>query len=84
MAWVSTALTIIKAIPAVRSAFELLVALYIKQEIARMKKENVEVIKKAFIENDQREIERSMGSSRAGLPSGNPGSETRDSLPGVE
>lgn len=82
--WVSLALSIIEAIPAVKRLFEQLSKAYYEAVIEKMKAENAEAIRKAIAENDQRWIEKTMKSSTAGKPSGVPSTEERDSLPGVD
>ena len=53
-------------------------------KIEAMKKQNSEAIDTAFETDDQRPIEDAMNSSKTGKPSGVPGSEIVDSLPGVD
>lgn len=76
-------LAFFKALPILKTFWDGLVAAYIAREVSKMKKENVEAIRKAVDEHDQREIEKLLGSPKAGLPSGIPGTEQRDSLPNV-
>lgn len=70
-------------VPAIKSLWDSFISFYISQEIARMKAENREAIRKAFSEFDQRPIEKVIGSKKTGEPSGMAGTEFRDSLPGV-
>lgn len=83
MTYFSAILAIIKAIPALEKWYEDFTAFYIKQRIESMKKENVEAIKFALKENDQRKIEQAIGSNKAGELSGVPHTEIRENLPGV-
>ena len=80
----SLLLAIFKAIPALEKWFQDLSALYIASRIESMKQENREAIKKAIEAQDQRDLERAIGSPKAGEHSGLPGTEIRDSLPGVK
>lgn len=75
-------LAIIKAVPAVKSLFDDFAAWYVQHEITSMKKELSDAILKAS-QGDQRNLETYIGSPRAGLPSGEPGSVIIPSLPGV-
>jgi hypothetical protein len=76
----SSIIAIIKIIPAIKSAFDDLVAFYVRQEIAEMKAGNRAAIKKALEHHDQRDIEKQMGNPNAGGPSGVPGTVIRDDL----
>jgi len=78
----SAILAVIKAIPALKSWWDEFAAWYVAHEIASMKKELSEAIYAAS-KGDQRNLEKFIGSPRAGLPSGEHGSEIVDSLPGV-
>lgn len=80
----SLLLAVFKAIPIFEKWFEQLSALYVASRIESMKQENREVIKKAIELQDQRELERAIGSPKAGERSGVPGTEVRDTLPGVK
>ncbi len=80
----STVLAILKALPILQGWFESFIAYYVSRQIEQMKAENREAIRKAIELQDQRGIEDKLGSDRAGLPSGIPGTETRDKLPGVK
>ncbi len=80
----STLIALIKALPVLKSFFDQLVAYYVSHEIAKMKEENKAAIRKAILDHDQRGIEEKLGSDRAGELSGVPGTEIRDSLPGVK
>lgn len=76
-------LGVLKAIPPLKDLFDRFLVFYAERQIANMKKENVEAIRKAMDEQDQREIEKAMGSSKAGEPTGVPGSRIVDSVHGV-
>lgn len=82
MTVLSLLLAIFKAIPSLKSWWDEIVSAYIAQEIINMKKELSSAIQKAA-NGDQRNTETYMGSPRAGLPSGEPGSIIVPSLPGV-
>lgn len=84
MNFISTVIAVIKVIPAIKSWFESLIAAYVAAEIAAMKKENREAIRRAFDEHDQRPLEFAIGNPNAGEHSGIEGTEIRDSLPGVK
>ena len=71
----------IKAIPIIDSWFQKLAAAYVAAQIASMKDADRAAIRKAISEFDQREIEKQLGSSTAGKPTGL--GEIRDKLPGV-
>jgi len=75
-------LAIIKAVPALKDLFDQFVSWYVDHEIQSMKKELSNAIYKAS-QGDQRNLEKFIGSPRAGLPSGEHGSVIVPSLPGV-
>ncbi len=75
--------TIIKAWPTLKSWVESFMKFYVEREIANMKKEDREAIKKAINEQDQRDLEKQIGYSKAGEASGLPGAVIVDSLPNV-
>lgn len=75
---------ILKAIPALKGWWEEFATWYIAREIDNMKKENQEAVRNAINLQDQRDIERALGSSKVGLPSDIPGSRIVDHLPGVD
>lgn len=74
---------IFKAIPVLKGFWDEMVTAYINSQIATMKKENREAIRKAIYEQDQRDIESAIGSPTAGEQSGLPGAVVVDELPGV-
>lgn len=80
----ATFISLIQSIPVLVDLVERFVALYVASRIGSMKKEHREGIKKALAEQDQRDLERAIGSPVAGLPSGVPGTEVRPTLPGVK
>lgn len=84
MSIIGTILAILNAIPILDSWFQQLTAAYAQAAIGRMKAENREAIRAALAAHDQREIEKTIGSPKAGEPSGIPGTEIRDHLPGVD
>lgn len=79
----TTIIAILKAIPTLKAWFDWFVAEYTRREIATMKAEIRAGIRKAIDEQDQRDLERAMGSTKPGKPSGLPGAVIVDDLPGV-
>lgn len=77
-------IAVIVAIPTIKGWFDSLVKMYVEQQIASWRAEDRAAIKKAIDEQDQRDIEKALGSSHAGEPSGIPGTEIRETLPGVK
>ena len=84
MTFIAAVLAVARAIPVVNQWLELLVAEFVKSRINEMREENRNAIRKAFETNDQRPIEKVIGSPNEGKPSGVPGSEFRDSVPGFK
>lgn len=80
---VAAILAVCRAIPIVNSWMSELMAAYVQHQIAAMKAANVAAIRKALMEQDQRDIEKAIGSPRAGEKSGDPNTEIRKDLPGV-
>jgi hypothetical protein len=76
-----TILIILKALPALKALVDKFFALYAQAEWASFDKDIQKGIRKAIDEHDQRELEKSIGSPTAGLPSGVPNSSFHDSLP---
>lgn len=72
---------ILKALPALKALVDRFFALYAQQEYRSFQKAVQEGIRKAVDEHDQRDLEKAIGSPKAGLPSGVPGSTFHDSLP---
>ena len=83
MPYLSAIVAIINLIPQLKAGFEALMAYYVQTQIASIKKEYSDAIRKAIDEHDQRDLERAIGSPRAGLPSGLNGTHIVDSIPGV-
>lgn len=79
----SALIALFKAFPAMKQAWDDLVSMYVQQEVAKMKKENREAIKKALETHDQRPIEELLG-NQAGEHSGLTDSEEREELPDVK
>lgn len=73
-----------KTVKIFKDWIDLFVVTYTANEIKDMKKENRDSIKKAILEQDQRDLEKAMGSTKVGLPSGIQGTEIVDHLPGVK
>ena len=82
MSVLSIILAALKAIPALKSWWDELVAAYVAHEIANMKAELSKGVYEAS-KGDQRNLEKYIGSPRAGEESGLPGSHIVDELPGV-
>ena len=76
-------LAIITAIPALQKLFESLMVLFSQKQLESMRVENRDALKKALSLHDQREIEK-LVTTNPGAHSQVPGTEIRDSLPGVE
>ena len=76
-------IALLKAIPAIKGMLDDLAAWYVTHELASMKKELQNAIIDVSQKQDQRGLEKVIGSPRTGLPSGEAGTEIRDSLPGV-
>jgi hypothetical protein len=74
-------LGIVKAVPVIDKWVEMFLSAYFAMKISEMKRENVDAIRKLIEERDQRDFERAIGSPKAGLPSGDSGSEFRDAPP---
>lgn len=81
--FLSLMLAIFKAIPPLKSFFDALVRAYVNRTIDSMAKEDREGLRKAFEEQDQRDLEKAMGNQNAGKEVPATGSEIVDSLPGV-
>lgn len=75
---------VISAIPAIKSFFDQLVTFYVQQKVDTFKAEDRAAIQKAMEDQDQRDIEKELGSTHAGELSGIPGTEVRPTLPGVK
>lgn len=79
-----TILIILKAIPALKSLVDTFISWYVQTEIKGFKEDVRAGIRAAVHDHDQRDIEKAIGSTGAGEPSGIAGTEIRDSLPGVK
>lgn len=79
----SLILGIVKAIPIVDSWFQQFFVYYFNSQIDKMKEENRLAIAKVINEKDQRDLEKALGSKKAGEASGDPDAVIVDSLPGV-
>lgn len=73
----------IKAISIVDGWFKKLAAFYVARELEKFQEADRDAIRKAVYAHDQRDLERRLGNSRPGEPSGIDGVERRDSIPGV-
>lgn len=80
----SLLLAIFKAIPSLQALWDGLVSMYVESQIASMKAENRAAIQKALQDQDQRDLEKAIGSPNAGKEVPANGSEIVDSLPGVK
>lgn len=76
-------LAIIKAIPAIKGLVDEFIAFYVQQQIASMQKAVVDGIRKAVDGQDQRDLEKAIGSTKAGELSGIAGTSIVSDLPGV-
>lgn len=74
---------IFKAIPSIQDIWDRLLALYVQSQIDSFDAAIVDGIRQALADHDQRQLEKTIGSPRAGVPSGAPGAEQVDKLPGV-
>ena len=79
----SLVLAIIRAIPSLKGFFDAFVKGYVNRNVDSMAKEDREALRKAFEEQDQRDLEKAMGNQNAGKEVPATGSEIVDSLPGV-
>lgn len=84
MEWFALVSAIIKAVPAVKAIVDRFIVWYVEREIKAMKREHAEAITVAILKHDQRPLEEIIGSSLAGKPSGIPGTQIVDTLPGVD
>jgi hypothetical protein len=76
-----TFISILKAIPIVDKWFQALMVAYSKAMVGRWEKANAEGLRKALNEHDQIDLEKAIGSSTAGLPSGDAGAVIVDAPP---
>lgn len=79
----ATFIAFIQAVPAIKLLVDQFVAIYVQFQIAAMKAEHRNAIKKAIEDQDQRELERAIKSPQAGEQTELPGTTIRDSLPNV-
>lgn len=77
----TTILALIKAIPIIDQWVQQLIAAYVGARIASMQKDNLDAIRKAIQDHDQRDLENAIGSPTAGKPSGDAGSVVIDDTP---
>lgn len=78
---ISIILGILKAIPIIDSWYQKLSAAYIADAIARMKSENLDAIRKAITNHDQRDLEAAVGNPHPGEVSGDAGSTIEPTEP---
>lgn len=76
-------LALLKAIPTIKQWVDAFISMYVQHEISSMHENDKKAIRKAINEHDQRDLEKQIGNSNAGEESHLPGTELRDSLPGV-
>jgi hypothetical protein len=81
MSVISAILALLKAIPILDSWFQQFFAAYAEHEIANMKAENRDSIRKALAEHDQRDLEKAIGNPNPGEASGDSGVEIVDGPP---
>jgi hypothetical protein len=79
----STIIAIIKAIPIIKEWFDKLWYQYLLIEHDSLLTKNREGVKKLVEKHDQRDIEKQIGSTKVGLPSGHADAVLFDSVPGV-
>lgn len=83
LSFFSALLAVIRALPIIKGWVDDFVAFYVDRQIAQMKRENLAAIRRVLMEQDQRDLEKVIGSPRAGEVSGDPNTQIRDSLPNV-
>jgi hypothetical protein len=74
-------LGIAKAVPIIDSWIQQLATAYATQRIADMQKENLDAIRKAIQDKDQRDLEAALGNPHPGEASGDPGAVITDAPP---
>lgn len=79
--WLALLLATMKAVPAVRKWWEELTIAYYAYQDHQIEKATRDGIKKALESHDQRDLEKAMGSTKAGELSGNPNTTIRPSRP---
>jgi len=84
MTVITAIIALLKAIPALKELWDEIAVAWLEWSIRTMKKELQDAVLKAVAEHNQIPLERFIGSPRAGLPSGEHGSEIVDHLPGVD
>ena len=80
---ISLLTVIFKAIPSLERWWDDFMTMYFTLKVSEMRKENRDSIKKAIHEQDQRELETTIGYSQMGELSGVPSSDVVDALPNV-
>jgi hypothetical protein len=78
---VAIILGLLQAIPILDRWFQQIAVAYARIRLDQMKKENLDAIRKAIEEHDQRNLETVIGSPTAGKPSGDPGAVIVDRPP---
>lgn len=76
-------LSLLTTLPWLKQKVDEFIAWYVQIQIDSMKKDIQDGIRKAILDHDQRDLERAIGNSNAGEPSGIPGTSIVDDLPGV-
>jgi len=76
-------LALIQAIPVVDKWVQQFIVYYVSKRKNEMKAENTAALRKALDEKDQRDLEKAVGNPHPGEPTSFPGTELRDTLPGV-
>lgn len=74
-------MAVFKAIPIVKGWFDQLVEFHIEKSLSEMKEENRAAVA-AALKGNTTELEKLLGSRRAGKASGYDGTEIRDDIPG--
>lgn len=81
--FIAGVIALAKAVPIIDGWIQMLMKEYFKSQIESMKKENLDAIRQAIDDHDQRYLEKLIGSKKAGELSGTPGAVIVDHIPGV-
>lgn len=76
-------LALLNAVPKLKELWDEALVLYIKNEIKKMREKDIQAIRKAVFEHDQRDLEKQLFGDSSGKTSGIPGTEFRPDLPNV-
>ncbi len=81
---IAAIISLIKAIPILDKWAQAFITFYVNSQIDGMARENIEALRKAIDDQDQRDLEKAIGNPDDGEPSHLPGTEIRHTLPGVK